>query len=1432
MEKVKNKKMWSVIALVFIGFVMVATIFNQSSSISAKTDESSKKVTQSKTQDIPNLDSQDNQNGIHENNFSSRLMNPIENESGLKATAKILTVAQNKAFPSLATVAGRNMLFSQVVIPDPQAGASYVYVDSEGSLSNPSSSAVGFQKIYVKITENATSSSIIVPIPVTVTDAGTSLLFSNTVALQVNNTSGKIILYPNDTKGKNATELSQLVQSKGNIQAWNMETGEAVPVNVLNTTINATTIGAYTANVEVTAGSGADQQKVTTSKAVVVFGAEPQKYVNVTQNTPLVLSTVPTNLFTKFQTVTTTISTGVNYKFVDEEGKELLNSKFDTSEVGFHWANIKMTDNNNPNISTVIKVAVNVTNDTISTHFGATVMLKKDKDAVVTLSDIKGKNSAEVAAIVQAKMNLKAWNISTGETVAAKVTSTTVKPNTIGNYSSTIQLSLAGKTETTYSSFVVFGAMLKAPYYTAISQFRTLDMGLYAGKFFDKYQTLTGNLGGNANYEWVANEAGDPIESFDSSKAGFQWGYIKMSEKTNASISTVIPVPITVTNNQTTIVNAKAGLSYDLPLVTKGELKNLDNIQIIQLLTNKLSLSAWALTSGKKLDVKVTGTTITPLSQTGEITVTITSETEIIPYKLNILVVPDKVFGKDLSNDWKNIPLNSSEGLVINPLTGSKMSFPQRGLTSALKTDQGFIIKDEQNRGYVFFDQKVSDIPGVGSYPLYGGSVGWSRTNGLGWDEVDSRIVTSYFMRKGNTIKQILFDQKNQVMYVYTLSLARNLNFSVYLDMYNLSNETKKFSMLESVDTDYLSDLVSIYAMGNNSGFYMEKEQDVNNKPVKRRFSIKLKDSKGQWLSDYTKFIAGAYKGIGVFNDYNYFGNDFSKSGNESDELAEGDVISENVDTAYQLGAPWKDIASGESLKTGYEVFVGQELPYMQLQADPDVFNIYQDHTEDLVSDYTISKIPEAGAKGSVYVTYPDGSENQLPYLSNEVKEFDGRLVIPVNKLSDNLNEEQGTIKSYDTSLIAVDESGGPTNGVPSHDYQIKVNVYHLGGSPIAQILKKDSVWNKEANTLIADPVILPGHKADFEYVNPSKPVDTSKPGLQYMEVRMTDMNDPSQKTIIRVPVMVLDDTLPTTGVMVGAVDFGTNRKEVSGLSDEELNALILKKSDAAGWDIATGLQKDVELSVLNTTLTNDPDITKKYTATIQAKKGAVTETTTVQITLSAKLIVNFLDIKGNAIHDPYTGTNEIGSTVDLTELSEVTDILAKLKADNYELVKKPDNEQFKIVYGENRADYQFNGALTLISAPDVLDFETKNATVNAVKFTDPKVVGKPLVVSDTRAEKEEWSLKANVDQPLTSLANKEVIIPDAIKYNYQGEDLMLGTDSVVIVNHTNTASDTYDITKERWSKGEGFLLDLQPGAIKALGKYQAKITITLENTK
>lgn len=223
--------------------------------------------------------------------------------------------------------------------------------------------------------------------------------------------------------------------------------------------------------------------------------------------------------------------------------------------------------------------------------------------------------------------------------------------------------------------------------------------------------------------------------------------------------------------------------------------------------------------------------------------------------------------------------------------------------------------------------------------------------------------------------------------------------------------------------------------------------------------------------------------------------------------------------------------------------------------------------------------------------------------------------------------------------------------------------------------------------------------------------------------------------------------------------------------------------------------------------------------------------TLTIEIPPISEYAVNFVDEKNNILHSPYVGSANTGSTVKLDELTAVIEIIDELKAANYDLTESPANELL-IGTGTNSVTYKFTGTLKLLSAPSSLDFDIKKVAIKAEKFTNPKVKGDSLVVSDTRADKLKWNLKAKLDQPLTSLEDSDVVIPNSIKYNNQDEEVTLTDEDVVIFSYTNTVSGQYDITHERWSKGDGFLLDLEPGAVKALGKYQAKMTITLENAK
>lgn len=1609
----KKSIFWSMIGITVFGIFFGTILLNAAQPILARPETNDDKSTVQPAAKSGEAKQAEATKLADEKAYNARALDPVENEEGLKAMPKVLSIKQNEVFPDLNNEAGLTKLFSERVIPHPEYGALYEYVNADGSPANPSSEQTGFQTIYVEITENYNLTSIRVPIPVTVTDLGTSLLLDDQIALQVNNANGKIILYPNEAANKTEEQLMQLVKTKSNVRSWKMEDGTSVPVDVIETTVSATTVGAYKADFEVTVGTGEEQQKVSVQKDVVVFGADSQDFISVAQNATLSLGTNPTNLFKKFQTVNNATSTNAIYQFVDEVGEPL--EKFDTSTVGFHWAYVKMTEKTNESVSTIIKIPINVTsgdttalltnkvmvkadakvilypnetkgktkaelmtliqskahlsawntstgadipvsftdttvlNDSVGSYtgtikveldgtsatttrnvtvFGANsqpfvtvsqngtlplstnptnlfakfqtvstttatnavyqfvdefgeplekfdtttvgfhwayvkmtektdmnvsttikvpinvtsgdttalltnkVMVKADAKVIFYPNETQGKSKEELIAMIQAKANLSAWNMSTGATVPASFTDTTLVNTSVGSYTATIKVELDGNSATTTRNVTIFGADLKSPYYFKVDQNKEMAMGTNAANIFSKYQSLNDTAAASSTYEWVKNPAGEPTEpvnKFNTSETGFHWGYIKMTDKKNPDISTVIPVPITVTlDSQSVIVNSKVGLSFhSLPFLNASEIKGKTVPQIIQLLTNKLSPKAWELTSGTELDVRITKSTIINSSRgSKEVTMTITLDEQLLTYTFNVLILPDQIFGDSSLDGWNNIPLNSTDGVITNPLNGSKMGFPERGISvSSQKNELGFIIKDSAGRGYIYNagEGRVSDIPGVSKNPLYG--TGWARGNGIGYDAVLPKMTSKYFLRKGNELKQILIDEPNQILYVYNLSLNRNLNFTVKLDMYNLSNTTKSFSMLESVDTDYYTDSVPIYALGNNSGFYIQPSSG-------KRFTIRLKDSRGNWLSDYTKYIAGSYSGTGVSGGTNYFGNDFAGSGSESKNYTAGQTIISGADTAYQLGAPWKDISPDEALNTGYEIFAGDELPYMQIKAEPEIFNVYPDYAEDLKSKYKLSKIPTVNDHGTIYITYPNGNEITAPFTSNSLKEFDSQLTIPRSELPEQLNEESGTIKDYDTSLLAINESDGPYNGLPSQDYAVKIKVYNLGAKPIPQIIKKGTAFSKNASQVVQDAVILPGHTASYEYEGEMP--DTSVTGLTHVMVRMTDTNQPDKTTLIKVPVQVVDGTPPSSGLYIAANDFNSRPDPFQDLTENEMNQLILEKSEAIAWDVATGSSKDIDLSVESTTLPLNPE-QGNYTATLKATRGSTTVRKTIAISIQSnqKVNVEFVDETGESLHTKITFDRIIGTTIDMTEEEEVQQVLQSILAENYQLVQKPESEtQVPVLSEESTVQYKFKGMLFIQSSPNFLNFGRKTLGIPFIKVEKAKY-DQPLIVWDNRKNGGAWDLTATLTKPLTSQEDPSKTLPSAIRYKISDTETVILSENTTqsIAERTHETKGQYNVSTE-WDKNQsGLLLEVPSGEVLQAGGYRATILWQVEQT-
>lgn len=315
------------------------------------------------------------------------------------------------------------------------------------------------------------------------------------------------------------------------------------------------------------------------------------------------------------------------------------------------------------------------------------------------------------------------------------------------------------------------------------------------------------------------------------------------------------------------------------------------------------------------------------------------------------------------------------------------------------------------------------------------------------------------------------------------------------------------------------------------------------------------------------------------------------------------------------------------------------------------------------------------------------------------------------------------------------------------------------------------------------------------------------------------------QKFVQAVKYIVKDSSPPSADPKVTSVRLGDSQSIIEG---ELKNFLTNIKDDLSSVDKITAK------------LTAGQDI-EKLVSTIGLKdlyidltdEAGNTATIKTQIKVYENtLIVEFVTADHETLFSPIKIKK--ANPIDLTKEKAVVEAIAKITEQNYQLYERPADETQIVVPAENdlTVSYKFDGSLNLISAPKTFDFGTQSVSIESVKYKNPHLVGEPLIVSDTRANKVTWQLKAKLDQPLTSLEDKNIILPETIKYNYQEKELTLTTENVIILSHLNKVSGNYNVTTEQWTNGDGFVVHSPVGMVKSLGKYQAKITITLENAK
>ncbi|MGX7148293.1 hypothetical protein [Enterococcus ureasiticus] len=234
-----------------------------------------------------------------------------------------------------------------------------------------------------------------------------------------------------------------------------------------------------------------------------------------------------------------------------------------------------------------------------------------------------------------------------------------------------------------------------------------------------------------------------------------------------------------------------------------------------------------------------------------------------------------------------------------------------------------------------------------------------------------------------------------------------------------------------------------------------------------------------------------------------------------------------------------------------------------------------------------------------------------------------------------------------------------------------------------------------------------------------------------------------------------------------------------------------------------------------------------------------ITKDIEVKVTIvptAAELRVKY-KINGAYMTDKYPDyvdtTQMIGAPINLKNIKQVTDTVSAIKEAGYTQTNTP-TEEFTLSGSGNTIVYEFEGTLFLSSSPSILDFGIEEASYKAIRVNEAKL-DKALIIKDTRAVKQKWTLTAKLTQDftLTETDGTKKVIPDILRYNdgTDEEKKFKLTENRDLLVDEHTTSNEYDVSKTWDSKGKGFKLDVPGDAVKTLGKYQAKIEFTVNAT-
>ncbi|GGD02954.1 BspA family leucine-rich repeat surface protein [Enterococcus wangshanyuanii] len=249
-------------------------------------------------------------------------------------------------------------------------------------------------------------------------------------------------------------------------------------------------------------------------------------------------------------------------------------------------------------------------------------------------------------------------------------------------------------------------------------------------------------------------------------------------------------------------------------------------------------------------------------------------------------------------------------------------------------------------------------------------------------------------------------------------------------------------------------------------------------------------------------------------------------------------------------------------------------------------------------------------------------------------------------------------------------------------------------------------------------------------------------------------------------------------------------------------------------------------IDAISVTGSVDTSKENEYIVTYKNEYEEVTATVTV-VSVESQLLVTFLNEADQELPG-YTVSliATVGDTIDLTNESQVTNQLSMLESLGYKIVERPPNETaVSLDQSVITVQYKLAGTLALISAPSVIDFGTQTVTTQTKRVNQPVAIENDLVIRDNRIAKGNWTLTARLEE---ELSNGTKIIPEALRYVYNGNELILNRGSQPVFGQPNNTEELYTVNNTWTASGDGLKLQTNAGAVTSKGSYVAKIQWTL----